>query len=310
MAIYNTSGTVVAEYEYDAWGRVLSATDKTDLAIAEINPFRYRSYYYDTETELYYLETRYYDPKLGRFLNPDTLDYLGDGEDLNNYNLFAYCGNNPVMRADKSGHAWYNVLGWIGVGFVAMAAIALTCGAAGIAVGSAGFLGTVIHSVAVGTLYGAGAGVLLGAAAGIGYAACTGENLGSSIWAGIQAGFGIGAIAGAIFGGIFGLNSLTTVDINKFSNYVFDSAKSSGKNAVFEKIGYTKADAKALVKIYKRKALKQLITKQYRLAELSQYGQKITMGINLRGTTLKTVWMLSEKGIRLITPFTGYFKER
>ena len=107
MAIYNTSGTVVAEYEYDAWGRVLSATDKTDLAIAEINPFRYRSYYYDTETELYYLETRYYDPKLGRFLNPDTLDYLGDGEDLHNYNLFSYCSNNPVMYSDPTGHSLF-----------------------------------------------------------------------------------------------------------------------------------------------------------------------------------------------------------
>ena len=105
LAIYDTNGTVVAEYLYDAWGRVLSATDKTNLVIAEINPFRYRSYYYDTETELYYLETRYYDPKLGRFLNPDTLDYLGDGEDLANYNLFAYCGNNPVMYIDPTGHA-------------------------------------------------------------------------------------------------------------------------------------------------------------------------------------------------------------
>ena len=54
---------------------------------------------------MYYLETRYYDPHLGRFLNPDSLDYLGDGEDLKNYNLFAYCGNNPVMYSDPTGHS-------------------------------------------------------------------------------------------------------------------------------------------------------------------------------------------------------------
>ena len=71
--------------------------------IAEINPIRYRGYYYDTETWLYYLQTRYYDPATGRFISPDTVDYL-DPETTHGLNLYAYCNNNPVMYADPTGH--------------------------------------------------------------------------------------------------------------------------------------------------------------------------------------------------------------
>ena len=88
------------------------------------------------ETKLYYLETRYYDPHLGRFLNPDSLAYLGDGEDLNNYNLFAYCGNNPVMGYDPSGTTDWSSIGlgalFLGIGLfaVGVGASVLTCGVA------------------------------------------------------------------------------------------------------------------------------------------------------------------------------------
>ncbi len=125
VAIYDANGHTVAFYSYDAWGRVSSATNSTALEIAEINPFRYRSYYYDTETCLYYLESRYYDPELCRFLNPDTIDYLGDGEELHNYNLFSYCGNNPVMYFDPTGHFSQGTF-WLGLGMLALAAIATT----------------------------------------------------------------------------------------------------------------------------------------------------------------------------------------
>lgn len=72
--------------------------------IGAINPFRYRGYYYDTETKLYYLNSRYYDPETGRFINSDNIEYLGANGDFVNYNLFAYCGNNPTMHVDKNGH--------------------------------------------------------------------------------------------------------------------------------------------------------------------------------------------------------------
>jgi RHS repeat-associated protein len=102
-AIYNTSGTKVASYTYDAWGKNLTVTNHTSANIGSINPFRYRSYYYDVETGLYYLQTRYYDPEVGRFINSDAYEYLGDGAELSNYNLFAYCGNNPVNCEDPEG---------------------------------------------------------------------------------------------------------------------------------------------------------------------------------------------------------------
>ncbi len=102
-AIYNASGAPVASYVYDAWGKVLSVINHTDANIGNINPFRYRSYYYDTETGLYYLQTRYYDPEVGRFINSDSVAYLGKGKELINYNLFAYCSNNPVNRVDYMG---------------------------------------------------------------------------------------------------------------------------------------------------------------------------------------------------------------
>lgn len=104
LAIYNASGTKVASYIYDAWGRNYSILNYTPAKIGDINPFRYRSYYYDVETGLYYLQTRYYDPEVGRFINSDALEYLGDGAELSNYNLFAYCGNNSVMGCDPSGN--------------------------------------------------------------------------------------------------------------------------------------------------------------------------------------------------------------
>ena len=109
VGIRNASGTLVAQNVYDAWGNHRQITDGSgnDVSdnpnhIANINPFRYRGYYYDTETGWYYLNTRYYDPNVGRFLSPDTI--LGANGGLLGYNLYAYCNNNPVMFADPSGN--------------------------------------------------------------------------------------------------------------------------------------------------------------------------------------------------------------
>ncbi len=118
IAIYTASGALVAEYQYDAWGKILSVTNYNGSEVGSINPFRYRSYYYDTETGLYYLQTRYYDPEIGRFLNSDDLEYLGSGAELSNYNLFAYCNNNPVAGYDPTGTFKiknpYSELSWFG----------------------------------------------------------------------------------------------------------------------------------------------------------------------------------------------------
>ena len=75
--------------------------------IANNNPFRYRGYYYDTETGFYYLNSRYYDPEVGRFLSVDDPGYLGVRGDLTSYNLYAYCGNSPILREDTGGEFWF-----------------------------------------------------------------------------------------------------------------------------------------------------------------------------------------------------------
>ena len=99
-AIYNGT-TKVAEYVYDAWGNCTVTTNVNGYGTR--NPFRYRGYYYDSDLQMYYLMTRYYDPQTGRFINADTPDYL-DPKTINGLNLYSYCNNNPIMNVDPSGH--------------------------------------------------------------------------------------------------------------------------------------------------------------------------------------------------------------
>ena len=97
IGLYNSSGTLIGRYTYDAWGKLLDTTSTSTLAsyVMNLNPIRYRGYLYDTETALYYCQSRYYDPEVGRWINADSL--------LADVNLFRYCGNCPVMFIDPSG---------------------------------------------------------------------------------------------------------------------------------------------------------------------------------------------------------------
>ena len=99
----------VVRYEYDSWGKLESVTGKLASTVGEINPFHYRGYYYDTETGLYYLNSRYYDPVTCRFLNAD--DILGANQDVLSYNLFAYCSNNPINYIDPNGNMLMPIIG-------------------------------------------------------------------------------------------------------------------------------------------------------------------------------------------------------
>ena len=101
IRIINANGVTVVEYNYDAWGNILSTTGSMASTLGAANPFRYRGYYYDTESGWYYLNSRYYDPLVGRFLNADT--YVSTGQGLSGYNMFAYCLNAPVSRVDTAG---------------------------------------------------------------------------------------------------------------------------------------------------------------------------------------------------------------
>ena len=114
IALLNANGALVASYNYGAWGNysVHGADGKktTDATfIGHINPLRYRGYYYDRETRLYYLQSRYYDFANCRFINADT--YLSTGQGILGHNMFTYCGNNPVNYCDSSGRFFFTLLG-------------------------------------------------------------------------------------------------------------------------------------------------------------------------------------------------------
>ena len=112
IGIYDFGGRLMATYDYDEWGNctvnVLAAdsnghgVDSPDH-VAYVNPFRYRGYFYDAETGFYYLNSRYYDPGTGRFINSDNV-VSGTGESVQGYNTFAYCFNNPVNLSDGNGN--------------------------------------------------------------------------------------------------------------------------------------------------------------------------------------------------------------
>ena len=103
IAITDQEGTTVARYSYDAWGVCTVAEDTSDSNIAAINPFRYRGYYYDAEIGMYYLQSRYYDPDVGRFLSADDVAYLYSDGVNHGINLYQYCENNPTNLVDPAG---------------------------------------------------------------------------------------------------------------------------------------------------------------------------------------------------------------
>ena len=206
-AILDSNGNIVVEYKYDSWGNhaVLDANG-ADIAsathIGNLNPFRYRGYYYDTETGLYFLKTRYYDPEVGRFITIDDISYI-DPETINGLNLYAYCGNNPVMRVDETGTEWWHwlagILAVVGVALVVGAITVLTAGV-GTTIMVGTLAGAVLHGAAIGTLIGAGVGLVAGGIIGGAVSGWSAEG----ILTGMGIGLGVGAIIGAIIGGVSG----------------------------------------------------------------------------------------------------------
>ena len=106
--VISTDGTILAAYTYDAWGNVLTS----EGSLAASNPIRYRGYYFDTETNLYYVSSRYYDANLGRFISSDNSEVISASVNTpTDKNLYAYCDNSPVSRADSGGSFWHIVAG-------------------------------------------------------------------------------------------------------------------------------------------------------------------------------------------------------
>ena len=111
IAIRDSNRSVVARYTYDAWGNHTvygkkGGVDRSKTSIGNVNPFRYRGYYYDTETGFYYLQTRYYDPTICRFINADNYELVAElSQTVGQLNLYAYANNNPIMLTDETGES-------------------------------------------------------------------------------------------------------------------------------------------------------------------------------------------------------------
>ena len=181
VAMLDNLGNVVVKYTYDAWGNHgIEIVDADCATLANLNPFRYRGYYYDTETKLYFLKTRYYDPEIGRFITIDGIEYL-DPETINGLNLYAYCGNNPVMRVDENGNAWWH---WL---------------VAGVAIALAVVVSVVSCGTAVPVLVGAAIGAGVSAAWNVGtQLVSNGGNFSAINWGNV----GMAALGGAVAGAI------------------------------------------------------------------------------------------------------------
>ena len=207
IAIINQSGNVVVEYTYDAWGNH-TFDDISGVGLGTLNPFRYRGYYYDTETKRYFLKTRYYDPEIGRFMTIDGIEYL-DPETINGLNLYAYCRNNPIMYADPSGHlpewAWKLIIGTVFIlaGAFVTAATAGAATAFWAAFGSALLTSTI--QVGIGTAVSAGLGFIAG-------------GLSTGTWEGAFTGMIDGAVDGYMRGGIISGGSQILSGLMKVGN--------------------------------------------------------------------------------------------
>ena len=193
----------MVKYVYDAWGNhaVVDAdgNDITDEGhIGNKNPYRYRGYYYDADLKLYWLQTRYYDPETGRFVTIDDISYLAP-ETINGLNLYAYCGNNPVMNVDPNGtFFWFIFIGAI----IAGALIGGVSGGVSAAQNGQSFW----DGFLIGALTGAVTGAALGLGGAIGAAALAAGTAISASTALLALG---GTLAGSFVAGI-GIYALET----------------------------------------------------------------------------------------------------
>ena len=230
--LVNSSGTQVVAYTYDAWGNPLTTTGTMADTLGKLNPFRYRGYVYDAETGLYYLQSRYYNPETGRFINADN-SISNSFESVHGYNLFAYCFNNPVNMNDSSG-SWPKWLEKVAK-VVAVAAVVVTA-AIVVAVATAGTGG--LGLAAAGVAFGTACGGLVGGVAN--------ERKGKSFingWAGGAVnGFtqSLGTVtlgpAGTIIGGSVGSGAGTFITESLNNTGLPNGQKKSSQEIVVEAI--------------------------------------------------------------------------
>ena len=178
LAVYNSSKTVLATYTYDTFGNASVTYANVQNNSARLNPFRYRGYYWDDDLELYYLQSRYYDPEIGRFISPDSIEYITPSE-IFGLNLYAYCYNDPVNYVDPTGQLPILL---IILGVTALIGLGLTIG--GVASGNNTLTAIGLTMITIPALISGGMAVV----AGIGGATLTGIVGGVTTIAGVGSG--------------------------------------------------------------------------------------------------------------------------
>ncbi len=156
LGIIDTSGNLVVKYGYTAYGKITDISGSLAATIGACNPFRYKGYYYDTETTMYYCKTRYYVPEWCRWLNGDNLGFLNP-QDTNGLNLFIYCSNNPITGFDVDGQFDWGKL-FRGLGALAIGALVVT-GIAAVTVISGGTAAPVVASALIGATVSGGVSI-------------------------------------------------------------------------------------------------------------------------------------------------------
>ena len=155
LGIVDVLGNIVVKYSYNAWGTTINTQDTSSSNIGSLNPFRYKGYYYDGESGLFYCNSRYYSPELCRFISPDSIEFL-DPQSINGLNLYCYCMNNPIMYADPSGH----IPEWLSTTLKIIGGIAIIAGCVVGSIFTGGALSVVLAGAAIGaTAGGIGAGI-------------------------------------------------------------------------------------------------------------------------------------------------------
>ena len=199
LGLVDRNQDLMVKYVHTPWGKVLeerSLTTECDK-LAELNPFRYRGYVYDSETGFYLAATRYYDSTIGRFINADTVDSLdyanAEGNPLG-CNLYAYCFNNPANLTDESGEwpSWAGALLKIAAGAVIIAGLAVATVATG------GAAAVICGAALSGAIAGGASGAVLGAVGGV---------ISGGGWQGALDGAANGFLTGTIIGGVTGAAS-------------------------------------------------------------------------------------------------------
>lgn len=246
ISLERADGGGGAQYAYDAWGNIIAMSG----TLAELNPLRYRGYVYDQETGFYYLQSRYYDPTIGRFLNAD--GYASTGQGIIGHNTYTYCLNNPINNFDSLGEFTLSVVlgaaigGAIAGAFIGTVSHLISSGINGTSVTASSLInaaatGAITGAIgAVGGAIGGTAAVFASVAVGIFSGTVTAINTDGPILRKIVSGLTATMVAG--FGTYYGtqfpvaLNNPFTSGVTSFSGGLFTGMQTEIVNVATQQL--------------------------------------------------------------------------